>query len=114
MTHIVTEKRTVDFDEFATKFNAEVSSGKKFYTGMPMSYVDYINSSPMGSSPYNVQIHEETGVRLDLSIEDFEKLMACALEGHNHKRYREINPAAADLYNQYRMVVSLSQRYNGV
>lgn len=102
-----------DIDKFRNLYRCEIGDGKRYYKRLPMSYVDYINASPVGVGPsiMDLQTHEETGVRLEMASSDFERLMVSALEGEDHHRFREMHPAAKELYEEYMVMFLMTKKY---
>jgi hypothetical protein len=100
--------------EFCDKFRADLSPGKRYYKRLPMSYVDYVNAQPIGALPniMDMQTHEEQGVKLEMASSDFERLMLLAMEGAEHKQFRDLHPAAQEAYNQYQTMYLMTRKYN--
>lgn len=70
-----------------------------------MSFTSY------GPSIMDLQTHEEEGVSLDMAVSDFERLMVAASEGMLHQRFRQLHPAAQELYEQYMELYLLTRKY---
>jgi hypothetical protein len=94
-----------EMKKFCDLFRCEHGPGKRYYKRLPMQW------SPQDTI-VDLQTHEETGVRLELAVSDFERLMAAATEGLAHQRYREMNPAARALYEEYMVMFLLTHQYN--
>jgi hypothetical protein len=59
----------------------------------------------------DLQTQEEEGVNLDMAASDFERLMIAASEGMLHQRFRQLNPAAQELYEAYQTMYLLTRKY---
>ena len=85
--------------KFCNLFRIDMSPGKRYYKRLPMSY-GYKSPGDI----LDMQTHEEQGIKLELAISDFEKLMMAASEGMLHQRFRQLHLAAQDLYEQAKKV----------
>jgi hypothetical protein len=56
-------------------------------------------------------IETKRGVQLDMTEEDFERLMDMAAHGLHHRRFMDTHPAAQDLYMQYLEMYHLTMSY---
>lgn len=56
---------------------------------------------------------QENGFAIALSESDLRSLLRDATEGMKHARFREMNPAAMELYEQYLTMYFLTQHHEG-
>lgn len=97
-----------DQKKFCDLFRCDLSPGKRYYKRLPMSFSSYVHASP---SIMDLQTHEEEGVKLEMASSDFERLMVAASEGMLHQHFRQVHPAAQELYEQYMAMYLLTRRY---
>lgn len=97
-------------DEFRNYFRAVIkATGRKERRLNKMQSL-YIQN-PMGVVDMDF---EEDGIfSVELTDTDLKQLMALALEGLEHRIFRDQHPAAMELWHQYMSMKSLTQTYKG-
>jgi hypothetical protein len=93
-----------DLDHFRKVFQAEYYPGKRYRKIQPIhSWI----------SPHleDISMQEEPGFLIAVSESQMRDIVKCGLEGDQHRRMRELNPAAAAAWEEYMTIYHLTRSY---
>lgn len=98
--------------KFIHVYRVSVSEGKNYMYQPQSSYQTMWNAGPIDRYAYMDPFTKQhrPGVKLDMSQEDFERLVSDASEGLDHRIFRDKHPAAQELYDQYMTMYILTRQ----
>jgi hypothetical protein len=95
-----------EMDKFRKTFECEYFSGKRYRKISPIHMWSSANMVDM-------EALEEPGFLIALPESSMRDLVKCGLDGIDHRRVREMNPAAAEAWEEYMTIYHLTRSYGG-
>ena len=92
--------------EFAERYRATLFEGSQRYQRVHIS-PNSIYRTPM--SMRDLDFRTVPSIAIEITEDDFERLIDASQEGEKHMRFREQNPVARKLYEEYMVMYFLTK-----